>query len=70
MSGLIERVSGHEEIEYVRTVATVSELEAGRGFDSAGFTKYDVESTGIRNGSRFYDQSNFKFETSRLKLLP
>ncbi|MGZ3775971.1 MAG: GNAT family N-acetyltransferase [Pseudobdellovibrionaceae bacterium] len=54
---LIEKVSDHVELKYIRAVVTISPLNAEKVFNSCGFTSYGIEQRGIKEGTDFFDQS-------------
>lgn len=57
IKALIEKAARQEELEYIRAVVTNTSLNALGIFESQGFNKYGVEERGIKQGTKFYDQT-------------
>lgn len=45
------------DIDYLRAIVTVSDINAGHVFSSVGFIEYGLEKNGIKQGLRYFDQS-------------
>ncbi len=62
LTALIAEARSLEGLEYLRAVVTLNNSKTPAVFSSAGFSEYGLEKSGIKEGSRYFDQSFMRLD--------
>lgn len=62
LAKLISESRKIDGLDYLRAVVTINEMNSKRLFESAGFIEYGLEANGIKQNSKYYDQSFLKYK--------